>query len=534
MKRQPPVSANDSESRELSGFGRTLQQRSSASPKGMVSSQHYLASRAGAEMLERGGNAVDAAVATAFALCVCEPAASGLGGQTMMIVHLAEAERTFVLDGSSFAPHRVVPGSLTAYQRKRGYLAATVPTTPRTLEYALKKYGRLPLAEVMQPAVNLAEKGYPVSELQRALTRRERHALRTHSGGSFFLKEGRKSYRVGEIFHQPVLANTLRQLVDKGVDDFYTGEIAQLIHKDMERNGGLIRLDDLAQVQGPIERKAVRGRFKNWRIRTMPPPGAGRVLLEMLNVAAEFKRAERNPNTPEGAVLLAKIMRQAHRDRRDRPYDPQFYPQVTEKHMTSRTYAAAAAAAIRSQGETTHLSVMDADGNVVGLTQSIERVYGSCCAAEELGFLYNNYMMAFEYDDISHPHYLRPRAVPWASVAPTIVFKDKSPRLVIGSPGSQRITSSIFQVLLRLQYNSPLDAVDAPRLHCDHGNKVSLEADRMSDSIIDALTAAGFEIDRRDPYSFYLGCISLVVREGDDFTGVADPRRDGAAFGPQG
>jgi len=264
----------------------------------------------------------------------------------------------------------------------------------------------------------------------------------------------------------------------------------------------------------------------------MPPPGAGLVLLEMLNVAAEFSTQERNPSSPNGALLLAKIMRQAYRDRRDRPYDPEIYPQVPDKQMASRNYAAQVANDLRGGGETTHLSVMDPHGNVVGLTQSIERVYGSCCASEKLGFLYNNYMMAFEYKDIEHPYYLRPRAIPWASVAPTIIFKDKIPWLVIGSPGSQRITSSIFQVLLRLSQGTPLDAVEAPRFHCGHNKKISLEADRISDSIIDAFANDGFEIDRRDPYSFYLGCVSMVIREGNDFTGVADPRRDGAAIGP--
>jgi gamma-glutamyltranspeptidase/glutathione hydrolase len=175
---------------------------------------------------------------------------------------------------------------------------------------------------------------------------------------------------------------------------------------------------------------------------------------------------------------------------------------------------------------------MDRFGNVVGLTQSIERIYGSCCATEELGFLYNNYLMAFEQEDITHPYYLRPAAVPWASVAPTIVFQGRLPWLVIGSPGSERITASILQVLLRLRRQEPLEAVDAPRLYCNIRGKVSLEASRMRSDIPEFLEKHGFEIDIRDPYSFYLGCIQLVMREGSDFVGVADPRRDGAAGGP--
>jgi gamma-glutamyltranspeptidase/glutathione hydrolase len=188
---------------------------------------------------------------------------------------------------------------------------------------------------------------------------------------------------------------------------------------------------------------------------------------------------------------------------------------------------------IRTSGETTHLSVMDQEGNVVALTQSIERAYGSFVVTPELGFLYNNYMMAFDYEDISHPYYLRPNAVPWASVAPTIVFSGKRPWLAIGSPGSERITSSIVQVLLRLEDHTPADAVAAPRLHCSITGKVSLEAARMRDDIPEILEKRGFQIDVRDPFSFYLGCVQLVMREGGTFLGVADPRRDGAAGGPR-
>jgi gamma-glutamyltranspeptidase/glutathione hydrolase len=175
---------------------------------------------------------------------------------------------------------------------------------------------------------------------------------------------------------------------------------------------------------------------------------------------------------------------------------------------------------------------MDRYGNVVALTQSIERVYGACAASPELGFLYNNYMLAFEDEDITHPYYLRPNAVPWASVAPTIIFKERKPWVAVGSPGSARIVSSIAQVLLRLKNQLPFEAVDAPRLHCSVEGTVSLEAARMRTDIPVALERHGFRIDVRDPYSFYLGCVQMVMRDGDKFTGVADPRRDGSAGGP--
>jgi gamma-glutamyltranspeptidase/glutathione hydrolase len=243
-----------------------------------------------------------------------------------------------------------------------------------------------------------------------------------------------------------------------------------------------------------------------------------------------------DPDTPDGALLLVEVIRQAAMDRKDRPFDPSFSPQVDDRKMLRREYARKAAGKIRrrirTSGETTHISVMDRSGNVVALTQSIEGVFGACALTPELGFLYNNYMAAFDYQDISHPYYMRPNAVPWASVAPTIIFRGRRPWLAIGSPGSERIVSTILQVLLRLFTHKPYDAVSAPRIHCSVGGKVSLEASRFRDDIPRLLERHGFEIDVRDPFSFYMGCVQLVTRDRKGFTGVADPRRDGSAGGP--
>ncbi len=548
-------------------------QRVAVSRAGMVATAHYAATEAGAQILAAGGNAVDAAVAAAFALGVCEPAASGLGGQTMMLLHLESSGRTIALDGSSRAPNRALPGSLSSAQRLRGHQATTVPSTPATLGYALSRYGRLPLATILEPAISLAEDGIRVSELQHALTRRERKHLRAGSAGALFLKGGTTPYATGSRFRQPVLAATLRRLAAAGVEDFYTGEIADRIAADMEGNEGLIRLDDLAQIPWPIERRPLSARFAGARVFTFPPPAAGRTLVEMLNVLAKIPSKTRDPDTPQGAVLLARLIRRAFLDRRDRPFDPQSYQQTEEKRMLSLKYGAELAAEFlaaakhpegaaphaaetrgetrgdtgadlgsdanadtdeaETRGETTHLSVMDGEGNAVALTQSIERVYGSFEASPELGFLYNNYMSAFEYEDMSHPYYLRPNAVPWASVAPTVAFRDGKPWLTIGSPGSERITPSIVQVLLRLRTHTPFEAVDAPRLHCSLDGVVSLEASRMRDDIPVALAKAGFRIRERDPYAFFHGCVQLVIRDGDALVGVADPRRDGSAAGPE-
>ena len=514
-------------------------QRLAGSQRGMVASAHAGATAAGVEILEAGGNAVDAAVAAALALGVCEPAASGLGGQTMLLVHLADDNRTFALDGSSRAPNLATVGAYDNFkrERRRGHRATTVPSSPAVYDYALERYGRLHAEEVLQPAIRLAEEGYRISELQSHLGRREAKHLRCNPGAaSLFLRKGRLAYREGDTFAQPVLAQTLRRLADVGFEDFYLGEIAQKITADMEENGGFVRADDLAQVPLPFERDTLRGRFHGLRVHTMPPPSAGRTLIEMINIHQALPAALRDLDSPSGAVLFAETVRQAFRDRQDRPFDPAFYPQVDQERMLSPRYARGLADQMRQtylgNGETTHLSVMDADGNAVALTQSIENVYGACAASSELGFLYNNYINAFEHHEISHPYYLRPNAVPWASVAPTLLFKGDQCQMAIGSPGSERIAPAVLQVMIRLRKRSPLAAVEAPRIHCSLDGKVSLEAPRMSSQIPVALAKAGFEVDRREAYSFYMGCVQMVMRQGDSFVGVADPRRDGAAAGP--
>jgi gamma-glutamyltranspeptidase/glutathione hydrolase len=352
-------------------------QRIAASPGGMVATAHFKATEIAQGVLAEGGNGVDAAVAAAFALGVCEPAASGLGGQTMALFFNAELGKTIAFDGSSRAPHRVPPGELDKKERLHGHRAATVPSTPAVLAYLLAHYGTMDLATVLAPVIRLAEKGYKVTELQHALTQREIKKLKAGTAADFFLKNNR-AYKVGALFRQPVLARTLARIAEHGVEDFYHGEIARCIHDDMVENDGLIRDDDLAQIPWPIERKPLACRFQGKRVHTFGEPGAGRTLVEMLNVAGKFPADHINPDTPKGALLLSKIIMQANIDRRDRPFDPNFYPQVQGKRMLKNDYAELVARRIsdeiQGRGDTTHLSIMDRQGNVVSLTQSIERV----------------------------------------------------------------------------------------------------------------------------------------------------------------
>jgi gamma-glutamyltranspeptidase/glutathione hydrolase len=425
---------------------------------------------------------------------------------------------------------------LTKEQRRVGHPASTVPSTPAALAYALDRFGTRPLAEVLEPAIELAEEGFEVTALLNALMRRERKKLRAGPAAPHLLHEGGRPYRVGETLRQPVLARTLRRIAEAGVEDFYAGEIADAIHRDMQANGGLIHLDDLARIPWPIERRPLASRLATWRVLAFPPPGAGRMLVEILLVLQNLRPEEYDPDTPQGAAVLAEVIHRANLDRQDRPFDPHYFPQAGDRQNTSPEYTRQVARQVRRRvrttGETTHLSAMDAEGNTVALTQSIERVFGACTMSPDLGFLYNDYMSAFEYDDIAHPYFLRPNAVPWASVTPTIVFRGRRPWVALGSPGSERIASAVAQVLIRLERGqSPLDAVSAPRLHCSLDRKVSLEASRMRDDIPPALRRRGFEVDVREPYSFYLGCVQMVRRGRKYLTGVADPRRDGSAMG---
>jgi gamma-glutamyltranspeptidase/glutathione hydrolase len=472
----------------------------------------------------------------------------------MLLLHLAGMRKTLALDGSSRAPSRA---NIEVLENRRqqlvGHGATTVPSTPAALAYAAKTYGTLPLSRLIEPAIRIADQGFKISQLQARLLARQQERWPEGSARSLFFDGGKE----GELFCQPALAQCLRTLSRKGIEELYTGKMARLIERDMKTHGGYLRRDDLALIPWPIERRPISCRFEGLRVLTFPPPGAGRTLLEMLNILGHFPEKKRNPDQPNGVVLLSEVIRRAQLDRRDRPYDPNFYPQVEARRMTSIDYAKLAAKQIQARvephkskpaggkraakkptvaeeqrGETTHLSVMDRQGNVVGLTQSIERVYGAMVSTPELGFLYNNYMSAFDYQDITNPYYLRPNAVPWASVAPTIVIRGKRPWLVLGSPGSERITTAILLVLLRLlRDKAPLDAVVAPRFFCSAAGRVALERAWMRDDIPQALGQRGFTVVDKEPLSFYLGCVQLVLRQGKTLVGVADPRRDGAAAG---
>ncbi len=538
-----------------SSFKPTLDGKCAEARNDMVSTAFPDATNAGVKILKKGGNAVDAAVAAAFTLSVCEPQASGLGGQTMMLIFLKikEKDKVIAIDGSSRAPSLAHTKTIRKEDRSLGYRATTVPSTPATLWYVHDRYGKLPWKEILKPSIQLAEKGYAITELQHRLQNQELEnfkKVKSESGVKYFLNDG-CPYKVGEIFRQPDLANLLRILAKKGIKEFYMGKIAKQIEADMRENGGLLRYDDLALIPWPIQRKPLKRKFRGLILYTMPPPGSGRTLLFTLLMIDSIPPRVLIKDPLKHNFLLAEIFRKALLEREDRPFNPEFYPQVTEKEMLSRQYANNCIMKIISKvdatlmpvavtddeigGETTHLSVMDKEGLAVSLTQSIERVYGSKAAADGLGFLYNNYLNDYEYNEASHPFYLRPNAQPWATVAPTLIFNKKRLWMAVGSPGSERIFSSITQFLLHvIDEGKPIsDAMSAPRLHCSLGGRISLEADRFSEELVKFLKDKKYRIDKREPYSYYLGAIHAVLKkhDGSGFQGVAEIRRDGTAGG---
>ena len=526
--------------------------KAAESKSGMIATQSPQASEAGAEMLKSGGNAIDAAIAAALTLGVTEPQASGLGGQTMMLIKVGD--KTIAIDGSSRAPSLAHVNAIYKLDRSLGYRATTVPSTPATLWYVHNRYGELDWKQVIEPAIHFATDGFQITELQSNLQKREVgnfEKIESKSGMKYFLDEG-KPFKPGKIFKQPELALLLRTISKKGITEFYQGNIARQIDADMRERGGLLHFDDLALIPFPIEREPLQKTIRGLDVCTMPPPGSGRTLLFVLLMMDLLPKDLEITDDATRHLLFINILRKAFLERSDRPFDTNYFSQVgLDADMLDQSFALECLEEILTKvdksilphlptedelsGETTHLSVIDKNGNAVALTQSIERVYGSKAAAEGLGFLYNNYLYDFDYKNPEHPFYLRPNAVPWATVAPTLIFNGENVWMAAGSPGSERIISTLASFLFKmLDDNSSLyEAMVAPRLHCSLGGRVSLEAGRFAESLVPFLKYKEFRIDQREDYAFYLGCIQAVIKkhDGSGFQGVADIRRDGTAMG---
>ena len=516
---------------------------------GMVATAFPTATEAGVQMLSQGGNAVDAACAAAFALGVCEPQASGIGGQTMALVYLQG--RAFAIDGSSRIP---ALAHLSAFEPKDdeiGYRATTVPSTPAVLGWMQRHYGRLPWKTVLEPAIRIARDGYRITLLQQRLQQREQNSflqVPSLSGAHYFLKTGKTPYAAGDLFTQPDLSDCLTTLAAEGPESFYAGKIAHWIDEDMRRHKGFLRKEDLARIPWPTERETIRSAYREVDILTTPPPTAGRILLMDMKMLRHLDQKYIAAGSPTFMLILAEILRRGLRERQDHPvsphqYHPEYDPILTDDAFIAEAYLEVkknlnhhGESEIEGAGETTHLSVMDAEGNGVGITQSVNLVYASKAAAAGMGFLYNNYLMDTERYREDHPHYLRPGGSPRSTVTPVIVLHRGQPWLIAGSPGSERIISAVLQFLIGIldAGHSMDDAMKAPRMHCSIEGMISLEAERFPADLVRFFEKRGYAVHCCEPYAFYLGAIHAVLKRqtGLGFQGVAEIRRDGTAAGP--
>lgn len=465
----------------------------------MVASASAFASQVGVDILKRGGNAVDAAVAVGLALAVTFPVAGNLGGGGFMLIRMADG-RTTAIDYRETAPARASrdmylgpDGRLLAEKSTLGYAAAGVPGTVAGFELALRKYGRLKWAQVVAPARRLAQEGFPVSyALERGLRIAERLS-RFPDSRRIFQRDG-NYYQEGDILRQPELAATLERLEKRGPREFYEGETARRIAAAMAANGGLITLEDLKGYR-PVEREPLRGSYRGYEIVTFPPPSSGGiVLLNVLNQLEGDNLAALGPGSSEANHLLIETMRRAFADRAMLMGDPDFVPVPVEK-LTSKDYAKARRATIDpnratpsadvqpglpaarfESAETTHFTVVDADGNIVTNTYTLNGPYGSGVTVPGTGVLLNNEMDDFAAKPGEPNAYqlvqgeansIAPGKRPLSSMTPTIVLRDGKPWFAIGSPGGPTIISTVLQVVINIiDHKMNLQqAIDAPRLH---------------------------------------------------------------------
>ncbi|HUU47569.1 MAG TPA: gamma-glutamyltransferase [Nitrosopumilaceae archaeon] len=531
-------------------FQTTIDNKFSESSKGMVSSAFPNASKAGAEILKKGGNAIDAACAVSLALGVCEPQASGIGGQSMGIIHFEG--KTICIDGSTRAPSLATPSRFkNIIERSLGYRATTVPSTVAVMGILNERYGNLEWAKILKPAIRIAKKGYRITKLQHDLQQKELEnftKLESRSGAKYFLKDGTTPFEPKDLFIQDELAELLSYLADNGYKSFYHGKIPKIIDADMRKNKGLLREDDLVMIPKIIEREPIVGKYRNVTVKTFPPPAVGRILLLILMLLNQLPPKVIKNKKLEFYHYLVETFKRSLAFRTQRPYDVATYKQFDDKLLFDKTFLKHLSESIIDgiqlnsnpkmkfhDEDTTHLSVMDDEGNAVGITQSIELVYGSNAAAEGLGFLYNSYMASFEYDNINYPHYLRPNTSPWTSVAPTILFHKNKPWMTLGTPGSDRIPTITAQFISSMIDSglSPNDAMNKPRIHCTVDGIVAIEGERFDASIIPYLAELGYKIESKEPYSYYHGAIHAVIKKNSSkgFQGMAEIRRDGTAVG---
>ena len=532
---------------------------------GMVAAEHLLASQAGVEMLQRGGNAVDAAVATAFALGVVSPSSCGIGGGGFMLIHLARQRRVVALDYREAAPAAatrdmfVRDGRVVPELSRRGGLAVAVPGEVAGLATVLQRYGLLPLATVLQPAIRLARDGFALGQHLADEIADMRDALRANPllARNFLHPDG-SPRGVGEIVHVPELADTLTRIAEQGPAAFYAGEVAAQIVDAVNASGGVLTRADLARYR-PRWRRPLRMQYRDSTIFSMPPPSSGGgVLLEILGIIAHDDLRALGAESPTYLHLLAEAMQHAFADRAEFYGDPdqvdvpmaRLLAPANTTALRHRIRAAgllehaAYGSAVHADGPlprdagTSHLSVMDAQGNAVACTTTVNTAFGSLVVAGDSGIILNN-----EMDDFSaqpgvpnvygligtEANAVAPGKRPLSSMTPTIALRGGRAVLAVGGSGGPLIISATLQVLLNvLDFDVAVTpAVAAPRIH-DQWVPSVLAVERSIPPLVRAALARyGYAVKEVQA----MGAVQAVGAAAGAFEGAADPRKGGEAAG---
>ena len=521
---------------------------------GMVVSARALASQAGVEIMKMGGNAIDAAIATGLALAVVQPGAGNIGGGGFMVVVMKDG-RSIAIDFREKAPRAAcnnmyldAAGEYIKNSNHEGYRAVGVPGTVAGFDLALRKLGTKSWKELTRPAIRLAEEGFRLSHAMGADFRNMRKDFERYpSTAKIYLKNDTLPYGEGDVWRQPDLAKSLKRIQKYGRDGFYKGTTARLLAQDMKKNGGLITEQDLAAYQA-VERTPLRGRYRGYDIISMPPPSSGGVaLIEMLNILEGYDLKSSGHNSAASLHLLVEAMRNAFRDRAEFLGDPDFVSSIPVERLTSKEYAEEIRRSINPQyasksslghlvggseaTETTHYSVVDAEGNAVVVTYTLEYWYGSRIVANGTGIMLNNEMGDFNpipgVTDTTgfigtKPNLVEPGKRMLSSMTPTIILQNGSPWALLGAVGGRTIINSVLQGVVNLvDYQMNIaDAVEAGRIHHqwfpDH---ILIERSLLKENLQKELEARGHRIGR----SSRLGPMNCILI--DPTTGT----REGAA-----
>ena len=525
--------------------------RDATGKNAVVSTARYEASKIGLDILKKGGNAIDAAVGVGFALGVCEPQSSGMGGGGFMIIRFAKTGETKFIDFREIAAKGVTPdiwdkdskGEVISDDKEFGGKSIGVPGSVKGFLYALDKYGKLDRKTVIQPSVDLANNGYRVSAIMNMdMTNQLENIKKYPATAKIYLKNG-KPYEVGDILKNPDLAKSMEKVIAGGEKAFYEGEMAEAIVKATVAAKGKMTLEDLKNYKIKVV-DPVKGNYRGYEIYTATPPSSGGAhIIQILNILENYDMK----NIPAGSTryyhLLSESMKMAFADRAKFMGDTDFV-KIPLNGVISKDYAKTLQAQIDENkskeykegdpwkyesNETTHYSIIDKEGNIVAVTFTVNGVFASGVVADGTGILLNNEMDDFD-TGWNKANSIQEGKKPLSSMSPTIILKDGKPVASIGGLGAQKIITGITQVIVQMiDYNKDIqDAINFPRIHDAYG-EIKYE-DRIDKNVINDLQKMGHKVVSGGEW-FEYPCIQGVTIKDGVLRGGADPRRDGKALG---